>query len=366
MELDNQPKNILVLGGTGAMGKPLVSILEKKGYGVFVTSRYQRKESDSVKYIVGNAMDDSFLDSILGINHWDAIVDFMVYSSKKFSARVEKLVHSTNQYIFISSCRVFADKDAIITERSPRLLDVSDDNEYLKTDEYALRKAREENILRQYNNVTIVRPSVTFNDNRLQLGVYEASDWIDRILNCHTVVFSKDIASHLTTLTYGEDVANGIAGLIGNPKAIGEDFNIVTDEYFTWQGILDIYLQVFQQLNISPKIIYTDEALNLRIKKWQYQVRYARLFDRRFDNSKIKIAIPGIQFRNVKETLQNCLTHYLSAPAKKLTLSSGSIIQERASGDIGKPSDFNDSITYIKYLVLRFMPYKMLLHRIEK
>lgn len=358
-------RKILVLGGTGAMGRPLVKILSEKGDHIYVTSRRSRKDTDRVSYIQGNALDDIFLESILHQMDWDTIIDFMVYPTEKFSKRIDTLTSAARQYIFISSCRVFADHDKLITERSPRLLDVSKDEMYLKTDEYSLRKAREENILRNYPNVTIVRPSVTFNDDRLQLGVYEASDWIDRVQHDKTIVFSKDIAAHYTTLTHGEDVAYGIAGLIGNPKAIGEDFNIVTNEAFTWQQVLDIYLETLRKNGFNPKVIYTEKALNLRIPKWQYQVKYARLFDRRFNNSKIREAVPELVFRDVRKSLENCFEQYLKRNNKSLTLSSVSIIQDREAGDICKVSDFSSIKQYLKYLVLRFMPYSMLLDKIE-
>lgn len=48
----------------------------------------------------------------------------------------------------MSSARVYAENNALISEDSPRLLDVSTDAVYLRTNEYALAKAREENILR--------------------------------------------------------------------------------------------------------------------------------------------------------------------------------------------------------------------------
>lgn len=302
------------------MGTPLVKILSQRGYNVFITSRSHHDDSDTVHYLKGNAHDDEFAFSVLQSCKWAAVIDFMVYSTKKLQYRLEKLVNSTEQYVFISSCRVFADEDKVITEKSPRLLDVSTDVEYLKTDEYALRKAREENLLRNYPNVTIVRPSVTYNDQRLQLGVYEVEDWLDRVIYDRTIVFSRDIASHITTMTYGEDVAFGIAGLIGNPKAIGEDFNIVTSEYLSWNEVYNLYIDILKEKGFSPKVKIIDQALNHRIKKWQYQVKYARLFDRKFDNSKILNAVPDLKFKDTKETLRRCVCHYLNNKNKRINL----------------------------------------------
>ena len=97
------------------MGRPLVKILSEKGDHIYVTSRRSRKDTDRVSYIQGNALDDIFLESILHQMDWDTIIDFMVYPTEKFSKRIDTLTSAARQYIFISSCRVFADHDKLIT-----------------------------------------------------------------------------------------------------------------------------------------------------------------------------------------------------------------------------------------------------------
>lgn len=42
---------------------------------------------------------------------------------------------------------MYVDSDEPITEEIPRLLDVCEDTDYLKTNEYALAKVREEDVL---------------------------------------------------------------------------------------------------------------------------------------------------------------------------------------------------------------------------
>ena len=84
------------------------------------------------------ARDIEFLRKVLKLQEWDAIVDFMVYSTEEFSCRVQLLLNATRQYLFLSSSRVYADTNgALIKEDSPRLLDTINDSEYLQTDEYA-------------------------------------------------------------------------------------------------------------------------------------------------------------------------------------------------------------------------------------
>ena len=59
------------------------------------------------------------------------------------------------------------------------------DEEYLKTDEYALSKARQEDILHRSgkNNWTVIRPYITYSEIRLQLGVLEKELWLYRFVH---------------------------------------------------------------------------------------------------------------------------------------------------------------------------------------
>ena len=240
--------NILIFGGTGAMGTPLVEILADKEYEVYVTSRKMRKyDRGNIHCIQGNAHDMDFLDSVLKV-HYDVLVDFMNYRFTELNKRIDRILGSVGQYIFISTCRVYVESKTPITEETPRLLDVCGDKEYLATEEYALAKAREENLLfaSKNKNWTIVRPTVTYNSHRLQLGCYELEEWLGRALRGKPVVFYEDLADKLTSMTYGEDVARGISYLSGNRQALGEVVNIASPESKTWGEILNIYREQFE------------------------------------------------------------------------------------------------------------------------
>lgn len=207
-----------MLGGTGAIGRAFIDLISSNpGISCVVTSRRKQCRNGRVIYVQGNAHNKEFLTSLLE-KKWNAIVDFMSYTTEELKDRIELMLSATEQYIFLSSSRVYAGTDSLLTEDSPRLLDVTNDKEYLKTDEYALAKAREENIIQFFgkNNYTIVRPYITFSETRFQLGVMEKENWLYRALHGRTIVFSKDIAQKVTTLSYGADVAKGIYYIICN------------------------------------------------------------------------------------------------------------------------------------------------------
>lgn len=300
---------VLVLGGTGAMGEHLVELLSKGGYETFVTTRSKRTSVERIHYIQGNAHNTEFLAMILQ-EHWDAIVDFMVYTTASFGERVNLLLNATSQYVFLSSARVYADSDEPITETSPRLIDVLQDKEYLLTDEYALTKARQEDILKrsERKNWTIIRPYITYSENRLQLVVLEKEEWLYRALHGKTIICSTDINSKLTTLTYGLDVSKGIMAVIGKSSTLGEAFHITAQESMTWREILSIYLDVLEKyLGYRPKVLLDELEQFIGIHPAKYQIVYDRLYNRQFDNSKIAQYVDVDNFTSIEVGLRCCL-----------------------------------------------------------
>lgn len=309
---------ILVLGGTGAMGVPLVKRLAESGNDVYVTTRKSRVSEDNIKYIRGDAHDIDFISDLVK-DKFDVIIDFMIYSTDQFLNVINLLLKSTSHYFFFSSSRVYANvENGLIKEGSPRLLDTVDDQEYLKHDEYALAKAREENILFQsgFRNWTIIRPYITFNTNRLQLGVLEKENWLYRALEGKSIIFSDDIASKYTTLTYGEDVSALIADLVYDKNAKGEVFHIATDEYILWKDVLYIYVDAIEKKTGKRPpvhIVPTYEEMSLT-GKITYQVKYDRLYNRKFDNSKILSATRCSDFfRKTEDCLRKCIDDFIDS-----------------------------------------------------
>lgn len=311
-------RNILLLGGTGAMGVALTRILSAQGHNVYVTSRKKKESEDTIHYFQGNAHDITFITAVLKDKTWDAVVDFMSYSTREFEERLELFLDNTAQYVYISSARVYAESDELITEQSNRLLDTSTDKEYLQTDEYALAKARQENLLfkSSKHNWTIIRPSVTYNSNRLQLGVLEKEHWLYRALHGRTIVFSEDIGSKLTALTSGYDVANGIAAIIGEEGALRNCFHITDPNSYTWNTILEIYLDLIQELTgRRPNVKMTERTSCFEIGWNKYQIIYCRYYNRTFDNTAISKYTDIDKFLDIRNGLKEALKDFLNNPS---------------------------------------------------
>ncbi len=296
------------------MGNHLVEILRENGEDAVVTTRGARESRNGICYLQGNAHDLDFLKRITKEEKFSCIVDFMSYSTSEFQQRRDFFLNAAEQYMFLSSSRVYAESETPITESSARLLDCCTDHDYLKTDEYALAKARQENQLfdAQRRNWTIIRPYITYSNIRLQLGVYEKEKWLYRALKGRPIVFSKDIASRMTSLTYGADVALVMAKLIGNPNAMGEAFHIVSPEGIRWNDVLEIYKNTLEETRgICPAVELTERAIVP--EEAQYQYRYDRLFDRLFDSEKVARAIGQMpEFTRPQAGIAQCLREFLS------------------------------------------------------
>lgn len=314
-------KTALILGGTGAMGKYLTDILAQSGmWDVYVTSRAKHEEyCDNVHFIQGNARDESFITSVLE-HRYDVIVDFMNYGYQEFLDRHALLLDRTDHYMFLSSARVYADSDDPITEEHPRLLDTTEDLEFLATQRYALRKARQEDMLKSSgkNNYTIVRPYITYSPARLQLGVYEKEQWLYRLLNDKPLVIRREILQKRTTLTSGQDVALGIFNLMGKSEAFGETVHIATEETMTWLEILKLYTDVLGK----TANIYITESFPLVEQCFEggYNTKYDRLFDRSFNSEKARKLCGITSFTSMREGLKAALTEFLNSYRQFLTL----------------------------------------------
>lgn len=288
-------KRVLVLGGTGAMGRYAVPELLRLGYKVDVASLDEAVSNNPMlTYRRVNVKNEGILDSLLK-NDYDGIIDFMSYSTEEFKETYTKLLENTDHYIFLSSCRVYADNPPI-REDSPRLLDVSRDAAFLATDDYALFKAREEDILKgsAYKNWTIVRPATTYSTGRFQLVTLEASTLIHRMQTGKTIVLPEAAMNCQATLSWGGDVGVMIARILFNEKALGESYITATAEHHSWQEIADIYHKIIPFKYVTVSI---DDYLDIiagGADYARYQLIYARMFQRITDNSKI-LALTGME-----------------------------------------------------------------------
>ena len=353
--MDNQ--KVLVLGGTGAIGAHLVDCLKATKFDVIVTSRRERQSESNVSYVKGNAHDMVFLSTLL-TSHYTAIVNFMTYKTDEFEQVAPYLLDSTDQYFFLSSCRTFEGSDKIITEDSQQLLDICQDKEYLATDNYALAKAKQERVLKNSGrkNWTIVRPYLTYSEQRLQLGFFEQNAWLLRAMMGKTIVFSEDLAAKYTTLTYGKDVARAIAMLIGKEKALGEAINITCPKSLKWSEVLDIYVNELGKCmgkEVSIKLLPKAPIEDWPTEVWTY--KYDRIYNRRFSNTKLLSIVGECEFTAPEVGLRQCIDAFLRRPFRAGFSWTTQARFDRITREWSSPKEFDSKREYLSYLKNRIL-----------
>lgn len=290
-------KNILVIGATGAMGIYLTKELLSMGYAVDgITCEEADSYDKNLTYIKADAMKDETLKELLK-KDYAAIVDFMIYPNVlQFEKRHTLFLSHTDHYIFLSTYRVYSDRQLPITESCPRLLDVSEDESLLYTNDYSIYKAQEEDILRRSgaDNYTIVRPAITYSRKKYQLTILEAPLVIARMCRGKRLILPGEALDKQATMSWGGDVGKMIARLVLNKKAFRQVYTTSTSEHHTWREIAQMYHRIG---NLEYIGVDTETFLNIfapgNIGARQ-QLCYDRLFDRVVDNAEI-LNITGIQ-----------------------------------------------------------------------
>jgi len=244
---------------------------------------------------------------------------------------------------------------------------VTKDVAFIRYDSYALPKARQEDLLIHsgYNNYTIIRPYITYAENRLPLCSMEKEIWLYRALKGRTVVMPKDVGECYTSLTYGKDAADAISEIVANGLMVGETINITTNEALRWSDVLRIYIEAIEKRTGNKvRVKYIDKSI--KAKNGDYQTIYDRLYNRRLDNSKLQTIIDTDKFLKQKDGLQMSLNKYI---ADNLTFNSslqnwafqGQL--DNVTGEWARKSEFDNTKQYLHYLLWRLFPHTLSLFK---
>ena len=285
---------LLFIGGTGIISSACTDLAVARGHELFMVNRSVSKQypvpEDVTVFQADIYADETRLARSLGDHHFDAVVDYLAFTVDDIERDLRLFRDKTDQFVFISSASAYQKppRNYVITERTPL------ENPYW---EYSRNKiACEDRLLFAYLEegfpVTIIRPSHTYGLSQIPMGV---SSWrhpwtvIDRMKRRQQVIVPGDGTS-LWVLTWNADFAKGLVGLLGNKKAIGEAFQITSDEVLSWN---QIYLEVYRALGLEPNVIHIPSDL---IGAYHPPSFGSLVGDKSnsvvFDNSKIKLFVP--------------------------------------------------------------------------
>ena len=308
---------VLFIGGTGQISSAIVRRLaEDKDYEVWLLNRGNNTAPDGVHSIVADINDEDKVSGAIRDMTFDAVCEFIGFTPEQVERDYRLFAGKTKQYIFTSSASAYHKPSAgyIITEGTA----LSNPHwEYSRNkiacEEFLMRKYREEGF-----PVTIVRPSHTYDDKHIPLGVHGRNGFyqvIKRMQAGKPVIIQGD-GSSLWHLTFNEDFAIGYAGLIGNRHAIGEAFHITGDEVLTWD---QIYGTIADALGVKLNAYHvSSDFLSAAGDKYGFDFEGSLTGDKSvsvvFDNSKIKRLAPEMTTHvpfhvGVRRALDYVLSH---------------------------------------------------------
>jgi nucleoside-diphosphate-sugar epimerase len=288
---------ILFIGGTGIISSACAELAITRGHDLFILNRSVSTKHplpDGATLLKGDIhADEAHLASLVAGHRFDAVVDYIAFTPDDIRRDLRLFRGRTDQFVFISSASAYQKpvKNYLITETMPL------ENPFW---EYSRNKiACEDLLMKEYHEngfpATIIRPSHTYGHSQIPFGVSSWRDpWtvIDRMKRGKKVIVHGDGTS-LWVLTWNADFAKGLVGLLGNPKATGEAFQITSDEVLSWN---QIHLESYHALGLEPNVVHIPSDF---IARYDEGAIGSLIGDKSnsvvFDNGKIKRFVPDFK-----------------------------------------------------------------------
>ena len=310
-------RKALFIGGTGTISMAITRQLaqQPQDWELYLINRGNRADivPANVKQIVVDINDESAVAEKIASLHFDCVCDFIGFVPEQLERDYRLFNGKTEQFMYISSASAYMKpvRNYLINEATPLA------NPYW---EYSQNKiACEDFLMKKYREngfpITIIRPSHTYDERSIPVAVrVKNGNWqvIKRIMQEKPVLIHGD-GSSLWTLTHNTDFAKGFIGLMGNAHAIGEAFQITSDEVLNWN---QIYEEIAKSLGVELKPYHVSSDFLAAVSDYDFAggLRGDKGCSVVFDNSKLKRAVP--QFcattrfdEGVRKSLEYILQH---------------------------------------------------------
>lgn len=308
---------VLFIGGTGTISTAISRQLAERGDELYLLNRGSRNSDmpSNIHFIQCDINDEAAAAELLKDMTFDVVCDFIGFVTAQLERDYRLFKGKTKQFMYISSASAYHKpvRDYRITEGTALV------NPYW---EYSRNKiACEDYLMKLYREegfpVTIIRPSHTYDVKSVPLGVHGSKgsfQVIKRIQEGKPIIIHGD-GTTLWTITFNEDFAKAFIGLMGNPHAIGEAFQITNDESLTWNQIHQIIADYF---GTELKAYHVASEFLAAVGP-QYDFTGGLIGDKAntvvFDNSKVKAAVPGFTpVIRAEEGIRRTLDYVMSHP----------------------------------------------------
>lgn len=304
-------KNILILGGTGFVGRILSEKLSQTGHTVTLFNRGKRNPNLFPEFnkIKGDRNTEDIFQIATG--KWDVVIDFSGFFPDNIEAIAGLLKGSAGRYIFISSASVYD-----VAHPSGISYPIKEDFHLLpctyeqRIDKhpfnfYGNKKAECERVLfkTDWLDVIIFRPALIY-------GRYDPTDrfyyWLYRAKNADEILLPDNgVTEH--TKTYSEDFACVLFKAIDVDKH-DKVYNAVTHPPVSIKQMVTMETALF---NRKPMFINAPAEFLTKnnVSEWVSLPLWIKDFNFVLDNSKL-LKDMDIHFRTFEESLSETAEYY--------------------------------------------------------
>lgn len=216
---------ILIMGGTRFIGVYLTKILVKAGHEVVLYNRgNQPAPVEGVQTIIGDRQNPKELTEKLATESFDVIFDNNGRELEDTQPLAELYQNKIKHFIYVSSAGVYLPTHQLPHRETDPLDPQSRHRGKYETEAYLDKIGIP---------WTSIRPTYIYgpqNYNDLEAWFF------DRIVRDLPLPIPGN-GLHITQLGHVQDLAAGMAAVIGNPQAIGQVYNISGDRYVTLDGL---------------------------------------------------------------------------------------------------------------------------------
>ena len=287
-------KKVLIIGGTGTISTPITKFLaEDSDVDLYVLNRGSRKDElpEKVHRLTADIRKDSEqIKEMIKDLYFDSIINFLVMDKNDAKMNIDLFKGKTDQFIFIST--VVALDHSVSCNVDEKLPYGNRYSTYGRNKEECERLFLDEADF----PVSIVRPTQTYSLNRIPLSVKGKSYWSV----CSRMIKGKEVIVHgdgqgVWAGSHADDLARLFMPLIANKETIGEIYQIMNPESYTWdmiyQALADELGGTYRPVYISSELLDGSKRYN-----WKEAIHGDKHFSNIFDISKIRKFNPEYEF----------------------------------------------------------------------
>jgi nucleoside-diphosphate-sugar epimerase len=285
---------ICIVGGTGTISTNLCKLLaSREDIELTIINRGNRfnQVPSQAEVLIADAFDVEKMTSLLHDRFFDVVVHFVIFDPHQAEKSIQIFKDKMKQFIFISTVATYNREGRVVFDENTE-----------KNNPFSLygrnKQASEERFMEAFHQenfpVTIIRPSQTYDENRIPVSVKgkEIYPVIQRIKRGKKVLIHGDGTSVWASM-HSIDFALGLVRIFLKEETIGEVYQLTSEESLSWNHIYQIVADYYR---VELRPVYIPSSVLALSQKYDFMSTIVgdKQYSVIFDNSKIKSVINEI------------------------------------------------------------------------